>query len=208
MESESTSTAVALELTAFNVADIERLAGVSRDAQRDRRRRKTAVAMPRGAGHARHAKHVGDLVQFALIAEIAGRVGGLGPAARVAAMLMPAVLWRIMSDPRAWEESGVVARRPEERVDLVLAALGQKARPPEHLACGVFCGGHTLLLPDLDAASEFARRIGAPVKVCIDLDLFAANFLKRAKGQPFARLSLASPEEAAFLKPRKGDLLQ
>jgi hypothetical protein len=192
------SQTVALELLAFGPADIERLTGVTRESQRDWRRR--GIAGPRRFGH------VGDLITFYLIRQIGKVMGDLVAAAPVAAMFTPAVLFRVARDRRAWSDDSLAASAADSAA-LVLRALGQTV-PPDG-SCGFHCDGVTLIAADYAEGRDHFRQIGASgLLVSADFDLVAASFLARAAGQPFARLTPATPAETALLNLQKGPRLQ
>lgn len=195
---DSDSQTVALELFPFGPADIERLTGVTRDMQRDWRRR--GIAGPRRLGH------VGDLIAFDLTRQIGKIMGDLTAASPVAAMFMPAVLYRVARDPRAWAD-GSLAVSAADQAELVLRALGQTA-PPD-IAYGFHCAGVTLIARDYETGvNHFRESKASGLLVSADFDLVAASFLHRAAGQPFARLTWATADEADHLHSNPQRTLQ
>jgi hypothetical protein len=191
---ETESHAVALELVAFGASDIVALTGLPSETIRSWRR-KGFVDMP-GRGR---AKHVGDLVAYALLKDLAGMMGGPGVAAPVAAKFAPLVLWRVLRDARAWRDDSLDVPA-DERAALALRALGQTPPPPE-LAYGFHNGETTLAAPSLEAGrAYFAQSRASGLLITIDFDASAAGFLARAAGRSFAAIIEATPAEAALLQ--------
>lgn len=180
------SKTVALELIPFGPGDIQRLTGVTRDSQRDWRRR--GIAGPRRLGH------VGDLIAFDLIRQIGKVIGDLAAAAPVAAMFTPAVLYRVARDRRAWTRDSLPASATV-CAGLVVKALGQTV--PQDAAYGFYCAGVAIVAADVAAGLNYFREAKCSgLLVSVDFDVVAAGFLARAGGKPFARLAEATAEEA------------